>query len=111
MKKRTQSVSFRLSDDMLVLLKERADAVKVSHGEMARSLVISSLCGAPSDEQISKLQGLHDGQRELLSLTALTDKKLAYLLYVVLTQVAKIDPSEAKSTVKQEFLRRLEDLT
>lgn len=110
MKKRTQSVSFRLSEDLLLLLKERAQAVNLSHGEMARSLVISSLCGSPSDDQIVKLQDLEVGQRQLLLQTALTDKKLAYLLYVVLTQVAKIEPAEAKSTVKQEFLQRLEDL-
>lgn len=111
MKKRTQSVSFRLSEDVLKLLKERAEAVNLSHGEMARSLVISSLCGTPSDDQILKLQGLQDGQTELVLQSALIDKKLAYLLYVMLTKVAKIDPAEAKSTVKQEFLRRLEELT
>lgn len=110
MKKRTKSVSFRLSEDVLQLLKERADAVNLSHGEMARSMVISSLCGAPSDDQTLQLEHLEVAQKELLMLVGRTDKKLAYLLYVMLTQVGKIDPTEAKATVKDEFLRRLEDL-
>ncbi len=110
MKKRTKSVSFRLADDMLKLLKERADAVNLSHGEMARSLVISSLCGSPSDDQSVALDRLEVAQKELLEQLGKSDKKLAYLLYVLLIQIGKIDPSEAKVTVKQEFLRRVEDL-
>lgn len=110
MRKRTKSVSFRLADDMLQLLKERADAVNLSHGEMARSLVISSLCGSPSDDQSAALDRLEAAQTELLQQLGMSDKKLAYLLYVILTEIGKIDPSEAKTTVKQEFLRRVEGL-
>ena len=110
MKKSTRSVSFRLADDVLQLLKERAETVNLSHGEMARSLVISSLCGLQSDEQTLKLEDLKAGQKELLLQIGRTDKKLAYLLYVVLTHVAKQEPAQAKETVKHEFLRRLEDL-
>jgi hypothetical protein len=110
MAKRTKSVSFRLADDVLQLLKERADAVNLSHGEMARSMVISSLCGSPSDDHSATLDRLEETQRELLGQIGKSDKKLAYLLYVLLTHIGKIDPSEAQATVKQQFLRRLEDL-
>lgn len=106
MRKRTRSVSFRLSEDVLELLIERASEVNLSHGEMARSIVISSLCGAPSDEQLTKLEQLEGGLQQLLDQVKRTDKKLAYMLLTILTQLGNIDRDRAVSIVKAELLRQ-----
>jgi hypothetical protein len=105
MKKPSKSICFRLGDESLHLLESRAAAVNLSRGEMARSIVVSSLALASIEEvaeSIEKVQASVDAMSALLSKV---EKRQAYLLFHVLTKVGNISEDEAKVIVRDHFLR------
>ena len=106
MRKRSISVSFRVSEDIIRLLDARALEVNLSRGELARSLVISALSNAPSDEVRDVVDSMLAKLNELKDPLARIEKKFAYQLYVLLRQVGEVPPDEAKRIVKEEFLSK-----
>ena len=105
MKKRSKTVSFRLSEDLHAKLAAEGSSTGLSVGELARTKIVALLMGEDIEER-DGLKELHATLEQVESHQRAMSKRLAYLLYSVLTNVGKFPPVEAKEIVRRDLVKR-----
>ena len=105
MRKRSKTISFRLSEDLHVKLAAQGSSNGLSIGETARAMVVAQLMGEDVEQRdrigevLSRIGSLDENQKA-------TQKQLAYLLFSLLTNVANLSPDDAKNIVRRDLLKR-----
>lgn len=105
MRKRSKTISFRLSEDLHVKLAAQGSSNGLSIGDTARAMVVAQLMGEDVEQRdrigevLSRIGSLDESQKA-------TQKRLAYLLFSLLTNVAKLSPDDAKNIVRRDLLKR-----
>ncbi|XZE20288.1 ribbon-helix-helix protein, CopG family [Pirellulaceae bacterium SH449] len=107
MGKASQSVSFRLQQEILEVLDERCKTSRLSRGELCRALVTSALISSENEELYGHLQCLENRLVAEISPVKKFSKCLAYLLNAVLVASGKLSREQAADFVRTEFLDKL----
>lgn len=107
MRKPSQSVSFRLSQDILDALDKRCKETRLSRGELSRVLVIAGLIAPQSDEIYSHLQCIENRLLSALEPLSKQPKVLSYLLNALLVTTGKVTREQAVEIVRNEFLNKI----
>jgi len=105
MRKRSKTISFRLSEDLHDKLAAQGSSNGLSIGETARAMIVAQLMGEDVEHRdqigqvLSSIESLEANQK-------VTQKRLAYLLFSLLTNVAKLSTDDAKEIVRRDLLKR-----
>lgn len=104
MRKRSKTISFRLSEDLHDKLAAQGTSNGLSVGDTARAMVVSQLMGenVSQRDQFSSLQA---GLDNIVSGQKASQKRLAYLLFSLLTNIGKLTAAEAKEVVRRDLLK------
>ncbi len=107
MRKRSKTISFRLSEDLYAKLAAQGTSNSLSVGDTARAMIVAQLMGEDVEQRdrigqvLSSIASLESNQK-------VTHKRLAYLLFSLLTNVAKLSTDDAKEIVRRDLLKREE---
>ena len=107
MKRKSETVSFRLPQDMLALLDKQCNAFSTSRGDWARASLINKLLSAEDEAERLELDQLRTLVEAVANKVQLHEKKLARLLFLILTQVANKSEDEARTITLEQFLRHI----
>ena len=104
MRKRSKTISFRLSEDLHDKLAAQGTSNGLSVGDTARAMVVSQLMGenVSQRDQFSSLQA---GLDNLVTGQKATQKRFAYLLFSLLVNIGKLPAAEAKEVVRRDLLK------
>lgn len=105
MKRKSETVSFRLPFDILKLLDHECDAFNISRGDFARTVLTNRLTSAEEETRKVEADKLLTILESVQSEVKMTERKLARLLFLLLTTVANISADEARKITKEQFLR------
>ena len=104
MRKRSKTISFRLSSDLYEKLAAQGTSNGLSVGDTARAMVVSQLMGEDvgQRDQFTSLQTTLDN---LVIGQKATQKRFAYLLFSLLVNIGKLPAAEAKEIVRRDLLK------
>lgn len=103
MRQQTETVSFRLTSDVLKLIDRERSPFGLSRGEWVRGLVVNHLQNNPVDklaEELVEMRQVIHGQT--IDVHSLHDS-IRRLAYVLMTQAEPLSPSDAKEGVQKLF--------
>lgn len=104
MKRKSETVSFRLPLDLLKLLDQECKAFNISRGDFARTVLTNRLTSAEEESRKVETERLITTLEAVQSEVKLTERKLARLLYLLLTTPANISADDARKITKEQFL-------
>lgn len=105
MKRKSETVSFRLPEDLLKLLDQECNAFKISRGDFARTVLTNRLTSAEEETRRVEADKLLTVLEAVQSEVKMTERKLARLLFLLLTTPPNISADEARKITKEQFLR------
>lgn len=105
MKRKSETVSFRLPEDLLKLLDQVCDTFKISRGDFARAALTNRLTAAEEETRKVEADKLLIILESVQSEVKMTERKLARLLFLLLTTPSNITADEARKITKEQFLR------
>ena len=105
MKRKSETVSFRLPLDLLQLLDKECGAFNISRGDFARTVLTNRLTAAEEETRKVEAGKLLTILESVRSEVKMNERKLARLLFLLLTTPANISADEARKITKEQFLR------
>lgn len=104
MRRRTETVSFRASEDLLRRIDEERTPFGISRGDWVRGVITARMFMEKADALADEIAGIagavHRTEEELTKLKA----NLARAVYLVITCVSDIDPEQARDLVREKLL-------
>jgi uncharacterized coiled-coil protein SlyX len=101
----SKHLTFRLAADDARLLSNRARAIGLSPGQLARLLVMQSLQNTPLEEIAQELTHLRDEVAELREHLRDSQEKFALAVEALLVDAGRAEPAKAAAWVRNNLLR------
>lgn len=96
-KKLSPLVTFRLADEPLAALDERAALLSLGRNELARKYVLEGLLAAQEREQLhGAIEGLQSVVRELR-------REFSHAVQTLLVSAGRIEPEQAEAWIQENF--------
>lgn len=105
MKRKSETVSFRIPIDLLKLLDKEREAFSISRGDFARAALINRLTFAEDEARKVATDNVMATLEAVQSEVRLIERRMARLLFVLLTKTADISADEAREITQEQFLR------
>lgn len=105
MGQKTETVSFRLNNDVLKLIDRERSPFGISRGEWIRGLVVNHLQNNPVDKLAAELVEVRRTVLEQTTDVHLLHDSIRRLAYMLMTQAEPLSPVEAKEGVQKLFQR------
>ena len=102
--KRLALAPFRRSLTLLKLLDQECKAFNISRGDFARTVLTNRLTLAEEESRKVETERLMTTLEAVQSEVKMTERKLARLLYLLLTTPANISADDARKITKEQFL-------
>ena len=100
---RSQTISFRASEDLARLIDRERAPFELSRGTFVRGLVSGQLLATQQQEQTARLEELH---RQIETLAAALERgrrEQRKSLFLILTRIGGIEGAEAKQMLRDFF--------
>lgn len=103
MQRKTETIGFRADTELLRLIDNARQPFAISRGDWARSVVITHLHDADRQSLLTLVGELRDQLTQLNERLVQSERNLARVAYLLLTEVGDLPNEQAKELVRSRL--------